>query len=76
MNKKGKKPGVAYSSIIRYLRYNSPKDTVMFAKSNILFLEDITLCLKEILCYGLMSAEGNLYIIQAYSKKNHMYSKS
>lgn len=76
MNKKGKKPGVAYWSIIRYLRNNSPKDTVMFAKGNILFLEDITLCLKEILCDDVMSAEGNLYIILAYSKKNHMYSKS
>lgn len=58
---KGQKTGLADWSIIRYLRDNLPKDTVMFANGNILYPEDISRCLKETLCDGVMSAEGNLY---------------
>lgn len=58
---KGQKTGLADWSIIRYLRDNLPKDTVVFANGNILYPEDISHCLKATLSDGVMSAEGNLY---------------
>lgn len=53
--------GLADWSVIRYLRDNLPKETVLFANGNILRREDIDRCLEETGADAVMSAEGNLY---------------
>jgi len=58
---KGHKTGLADWSVLRYLRENLPRDTVIFANGNILKREDIDKCLEETGADGVMSAEGNLY---------------
>jgi tRNA-dihydrouridine synthase 1 len=58
---KGHKTGLANWSVIRFLREQLPKETVLFANGNILRKEDITRCLEETGADGVMSAEGNLY---------------
>lgn len=60
-DQKGHKTGLADWSVIRYLRENLPKETVLFANGNILKREDIDRCLKETGADAVMSAEGNLY---------------
>ena len=58
---KGHNTGLADWTMIRYLRENLPKDTVIFANGNILQHEDIAACLEATGADGVMSAEGNLY---------------
>ena len=60
-DQKGHKTGLADWSVIRYLRENLPKETVLFANGNILRTEDIDKCLEETGADAVMSAEGNLY---------------
>ena len=60
-DQKGHKTGLADWSVIRYLRENLPKETVLFANGNILRTEDIDRCLEETGADAVMSAEGNLY---------------
>jgi tRNA-dihydrouridine synthase 1 len=60
-DQKGHKTGLADWSVIRYLRENLPKETVLFANGNILKTEDIDRCLEETGADAVMSAEGNLY---------------
>ncbi|KAI4281365.1 MAG: hypothetical protein L6R38_003760, partial [Xanthoria sp. 2 TBL-2021] len=57
---KGHETGLADWSIIRYLRKNLPKETVIFANGNILGYEDLDQCLQKTGADGVMSAEGNL----------------
>lgn len=59
-DQKGHNTGLADWSVIRYLRDNLPKETVMFANGNILRHEDIEQCLEQTGADGVMSAEGNL----------------
>ncbi|KAH9869883.1 hypothetical protein J1614_006804 [Plenodomus biglobosus] len=58
---KGHNTGLADWTMIRYLREQLPKDTVIFANGNILQHEDIEQCLRETGADAVMSAEGNLY---------------
>lgn len=58
---KGHNTGLADWQMIRFLRENLPKDTVLFANGNILQHEDIAKCLDATGADGVMSAEGNLY---------------
>ncbi|KAJ4316880.1 tRNA dihydrouridine synthase [Neodidymelliopsis sp. IMI 364377] len=58
---KGHNTGLADWTILRYLRENLPKDTVMFANGNILQHGDIQACLDATGADGVMSAEANLY---------------
>ncbi|PVH82261.1 FMN-linked oxidoreductase [Cadophora sp. DSE1049] len=58
---KGHKTGLADWSVIRYLREQLPRETVLFANGNILRKEDIDKCLEATGADGVMSAEGNLY---------------
>jgi tRNA-dihydrouridine synthase 1 len=58
---KGHNTGLADWKMIRYLRENLPKDTVIFANGNILQHGDIKECLDVTGADGVMSAEGNLY---------------
>lgn len=58
---KGHRTGLADWSVLRYLRENLPKETVLFANGNILRREDIDACLAATGADGVMSAEGNLY---------------
>ncbi|KAF2845697.1 FMN-linked oxidoreductase [Plenodomus tracheiphilus IPT5] len=58
---KGHNTGLADWTMIRYLREQLPKDTVIFANGNILQHEDIEQCLQETGADAVMSAEGNLY---------------
>lgn len=58
---KGHKTGLADWTVIRYLRENLPKETVLFANGNILRHEDIDHCLEQTGVDGVMSAEGNLH---------------
>ncbi|KAM0714082.1 hypothetical protein Q7P37_011046 [Cladosporium fusiforme] len=60
-DQKGHWTGLADWSIIRYLRDNLPKETVMFANGNILQYGDLQKCLDATGVDGIMSAEGNLY---------------
>lgn len=57
---KGHETGLADWSIIRYLRENLPKETVILANGNILGPEDLDQCLQKTGADGVMSAEGNL----------------
>lgn len=59
-DQKSHNTGLADWSVIRYLRDNLPKETVIFANGNILQHEDIEKCLKQTGADGVMSAEGNL----------------
>jgi tRNA-dihydrouridine synthase 1 len=58
---KGHNTGLADWSMIRFLRENLPKETVIFANGNVLQREDIEACLRETGADGVMSAEGNLH---------------
>ncbi|KAF9695631.1 hypothetical protein EKO04_006644 [Ascochyta lentis] len=58
---KGHNTGLADWTILRYLRDNLPKDTVLFANGNILQHGDIQACLDATGADGVMSAEANLY---------------
>jgi tRNA-dihydrouridine synthase 1 len=58
---KGHNTGLADWKMIRHLRENLPKETVIFANGNILQYEDIAACLEATGADGVMSAEGNLY---------------
>lgn len=60
-DQKGHWTGLADWSVIRYLRDNLPKETVMFANGNILQYGDLQKCLDATGVDGIMSAEGNLY---------------
>jgi tRNA-dihydrouridine synthase 1 len=65
---KGHKTGLADWSVIRYLREQLPKETVLFANGNILRRSDIDRCLEETGADGVMSAEGNLYDPSIFSE--------
>lgn len=58
---KGHMTGLADWNVIRYLRENLPKETVLFANGNVLRREDIDACMEATGVNGVMSAEGNLY---------------
>ncbi|KAH8731607.1 hypothetical protein GQ44DRAFT_736036 [Phaeosphaeriaceae sp. PMI808] len=58
---KGHNTGLADWTMIRHLRENLPKDTVIFANGNILQHDDIAACLEATGADAVMSAEGNLY---------------
>lgn len=57
---KGHNMGVADWAMIRHLRENLPKETVLFANGNILNAGDLESCLEATGVDGIMSAEGNL----------------
>ncbi|KAK4186543.1 putative tRNA-dihydrouridine synthase [Podospora australis] len=57
---KGHLTGLADWQMIRFLRDNLPKETVLFANGNILEYDDIERCLEATGADGVMSAEGNL----------------
>merc|ERR1712093_615185 len=65
---KGHKTGLADWSVIRYLREQLPRETVLFANGNILRKEDIDKCLEATGADGVMSAEGNLYDPAVFSE--------
>ncbi|KAF2466243.1 FMN-linked oxidoreductase [Lindgomyces ingoldianus] len=65
---KGHNTGLAEWSVIRYLRDNLPKETVIFANGNILQHDDIDRCLQETGADAVMSAEGNLYDPTIFAK--------
>lgn len=58
---KGHETGLADWSVIRYLRDQLPKDTVIFANGNVLGHNDLERCLQVTGADGVMSAEANLY---------------
>ncbi|KAI5367994.1 Putative aldolase-type TIM barrel, tRNA-dihydrouridine synthase, DUS-like, FMN-binding protein [Septoria linicola] len=60
-HQKGHETGLADWAMIRYLREQLPKDTVMFANGNILQYGDVDKCLEATGADAVMSAEGNLY---------------
>ncbi|KAL8704759.1 MAG: hypothetical protein Q9201_002106 [Fulgogasparrea decipioides] len=57
---KGHETGLADWSVIRYLRENLPKETVIFANGNVLTYQDLDKCLEVTGADAVMSAEGNL----------------
>lgn len=57
---KGHLTGRADWGMIRFLRENLPRETVIFANGNILSREDVDRCLAETGADAVMSAEGNL----------------
>ncbi|KAG6007157.1 hypothetical protein E4U21_006259 [Claviceps maximensis] len=59
-DQKGHLTGVADWKMLRFLRDNLPRETVLFANGNILQGEDIDECLAATGADGVMSAEGNL----------------
>ncbi len=59
-DQKGHKTGLADWSVIRYLRENLPRETVIFANGNILQHDDIEQCLEQTGADAVMSAEANL----------------
>ena len=75
-DQKGHKTGLADWSVLRYLRDNLPKETVIFANGNILRHEDITRCLEETGADGVMSAEGNLYDPTIFAKPSAAIKES
>ncbi|KAK6442216.1 tRNA dihydrouridine synthase [Oleoguttula sp. CCFEE 5521] len=58
---KGHNTGLADWEMIKFLRDELPKETVIFANGNILQHGDIQKCLDATGADGVMSAEGNLY---------------
>lgn len=60
-SQKGHYTGLADWTVLRYLREQLPRDTVMFVNGNILQHADIQKCLDATQADGVMSAEGNLY---------------
>lgn len=70
---KGHNTGIADWKMIRYLRDNLPRDTVLFANGNILNSGDLEACLTETGVDAIMSAEGNLSdpTIFAHPPKEH-----
>ncbi|KAM3413472.1 tRNA-dihydrouridine(16/17) synthase [NAD(P)(+)] [Cercospora zeina] len=60
-HQKGHETGLADWSVLRYLREQLPKETVIFANGNILQHGDIEKCLDATGADAVMSAEGNLY---------------
>ncbi|TVY34274.1 tRNA-dihydrouridine(16/17) synthase [NAD(P)(+)] [Lachnellula subtilissima] len=58
---KGHKTGLADWGVIKFLREQLPRDTVLFANGNVLQKGDVDRCLEETGVDGVMSAEGNLY---------------
>ncbi|KAG9248269.1 hypothetical protein BJ878DRAFT_488877 [Calycina marina] len=67
---KGHKTGLADWSVIRFLREELPKETVLFANGNILSRMDVDRCLEETGADGVMSAEGNLYDPSLFAEKH------
>ncbi|KAF2715768.1 FMN-linked oxidoreductase [Pleomassaria siparia CBS 279.74] len=65
---KGHNTGLADWSVLRYLREQLPKETVIFANGNILQHDDIQKCLEETGADAVMSAEGNLYDPTIFAK--------
>ncbi|KAG5980413.1 hypothetical protein E4U55_004063 [Claviceps digitariae] len=59
-DQKGHLTGVADWKMLRFLRDNLPRETVLFANGNILQGGDIEECLAATGADGVMSAEGNL----------------
>lgn len=59
-DQKGHKTGLADWKVLRWLREQLPKETVIFANGNILQHHDIHTCLEATGVDGVMSAEGNL----------------
>ncbi len=57
---KGQFTDLADWDIIRYVRDNLPKETVIFANGNILYQDDVPRCLKITNTDAVMSAEANL----------------
>jgi tRNA-dihydrouridine synthase 1 len=57
---KGHLTGLADLSVVRYLREQLPKDTVLFVNGNVLLHADLDEALKVTGADGVMSAEGNL----------------
>ncbi|KAL9607520.1 MAG: hypothetical protein Q9167_007568 [Letrouitia subvulpina] len=70
-DQKGHKTGLADWSVIRYLRENLPRDTVIFANGNILRHIDIGKCLEETGADAVMSAEGNLHDPTIFAQPPH-----
>lgn len=60
-DQKGQLTGLGDWSILRYLRDNLPKETVLFANGNVLYHEDIHRCLQLTGFDGMMVAETNLH---------------